>query len=160
MFKWIFGAEKISVGSFKKKNNRPLFTHVIKLFFLLLCVIRDIFPGLAVRWSTRNRPLQSGGSRLPKTTPVLVSRRVRHHICSKYPQVYSTDVEFHQCDFHFSSVLFYFYISTNGFVLNLFRAAEVWMGDYIKYYFAAVPMARNVPFGKYVKIIFCARHQV
>lgn len=35
-----------------------------------------------------------------------------------------------------------------------FRAAEVWMDDYKKFYFAAVPMARNVAFGKYVNAIY------
>ena len=30
---------------------------------------------------------------------------------------------------------------------NTRRAAEVWMDDYKKYYYAAVPLARNVAFG-------------
>ena len=31
---------------------------------------------------------------------------------------------------------------------NTRRAAEVWMDEYKTYYYAAVPSARNVPFGK------------
>ena len=38
--------------------------------------------------------------------------------------------------------------SGNVFAKNTRRAAEVWMDDYKKYYYAAVPLARNVPFGK------------
>ncbi|CAM1325470.1 GALNT2 (predicted) [Pycnogonum litorale] len=37
--------------------------------------------------------------------------------------------------------------SGNIFARNTRRAAEVWMDDYKKYYFAAVPMARHVQFG-------------
>ncbi|XP_059094955.1 polypeptide N-acetylgalactosaminyltransferase 2-like isoform X2 [Tigriopus californicus] len=37
--------------------------------------------------------------------------------------------------------------SGNVFARNTRRAAEVWMGDYKKYYYAAVPLAKNVPFG-------------
>ncbi|XP_037072293.1 polypeptide N-acetylgalactosaminyltransferase 2-like [Pollicipes pollicipes] len=33
------------------------------------------------------------------------------------------------------------------FAKNTRRAAEVWMDDYKKYYYAAVPLSRNVPFG-------------
>ena len=38
--------------------------------------------------------------------------------------------------------------SGNVFAKNTRRAAEVWMDDYKKYYYAAVPLARNVPFGR------------
>ena len=38
--------------------------------------------------------------------------------------------------------------SGNVFARNTRRAAEVWMDDYKKYYYAAVPLAKNVPFGK------------
>lgn len=38
--------------------------------------------------------------------------------------------------------------SGNIFARNTRRAAEVWMDDYKKYYFAAVPMAKMVPFGE------------
>lgn len=31
---------------------------------------------------------------------------------------------------------------------NTRRAAEVWMDDYKNFYYAAVPSARNVPYGK------------
>lgn len=37
--------------------------------------------------------------------------------------------------------------SGNVFARNTRRAAEVWMDDYKKYYYAAVPLAKNVPFG-------------
>jgi len=37
--------------------------------------------------------------------------------------------------------------SGNVFAKNTRRAAEVWMDDYKKYYYAAVPLAKNVPFG-------------
>ena len=33
------------------------------------------------------------------------------------------------------------------FARNTRRAAEVWMDEYKKYYYAAVPLAKNVPFG-------------
>ena len=33
------------------------------------------------------------------------------------------------------------------FARNTRRAAEVWMDEYKKYYYAAVPLARNVAFG-------------
>jgi hypothetical protein len=38
--------------------------------------------------------------------------------------------------------------SGNVFARNTRRAAEVWMDDYKKYYYAAVPLAKNVPFGR------------
>ncbi|XP_018331841.1 polypeptide N-acetylgalactosaminyltransferase 2 [Agrilus planipennis] len=37
--------------------------------------------------------------------------------------------------------------SGNVFARNTRRAAEVWMDEYKNYYYAAVPLARNVPFG-------------
>ncbi|KAI8478844.1 Polypeptide N-acetylgalactosaminyltransferase 2 [Branchiostoma belcheri] len=37
--------------------------------------------------------------------------------------------------------------SGNVFTRNTRRAAEVWMDEYKEYYYAAVPSARNVPFG-------------
>lgn len=37
--------------------------------------------------------------------------------------------------------------SGNVFARNTRRAAEVWMDEYKKYYYAAVPLAKNVPFG-------------
>ncbi|XP_077995464.1 polypeptide N-acetylgalactosaminyltransferase 2-like [Glandiceps talaboti] len=37
--------------------------------------------------------------------------------------------------------------SGNVFARNTRRAAEVWMDEYKKYYYAAVPSAKNVPFG-------------
>ncbi|XP_031340593.1 polypeptide N-acetylgalactosaminyltransferase 2-like [Photinus pyralis] len=37
--------------------------------------------------------------------------------------------------------------SGNVFARNTRRAAEVWMDDYKNYYYGAVPLARNVPFG-------------
>lgn len=37
--------------------------------------------------------------------------------------------------------------SGNVFARNTRRAAEVWMDDYKKYYYSAVPLAKNVPFG-------------
>ncbi|KAK4886111.1 hypothetical protein RN001_002382 [Aquatica leii] len=37
--------------------------------------------------------------------------------------------------------------SGNVFARNTRRAAEVWMDDYKNYYYSAVPLARNVPFG-------------
>ncbi|KAG8310122.1 Polypeptide N-acetylgalactosaminyltransferase 2 [Homalodisca vitripennis] len=37
--------------------------------------------------------------------------------------------------------------SGNVFARNTRRAAEVWMDDYKKYYYAAVPLAKNIPFG-------------
>lgn len=42
--------------------------------------------------------------------------------------------------------------SGNVFARNTRRAAEVWMDDYKKYYYASVPLAKNIPFGKYVPI--------
>ena len=39
--------------------------------------------------------------------------------------------------------------SGNVFARNTRRAAEVWMDDYKKYYYAAVPLAKNVAFGRY-----------
>lgn len=37
--------------------------------------------------------------------------------------------------------------SGNVFARNTRRAAEVWMDEYKQYYYAAVPLAKNVPFG-------------
>lgn len=37
--------------------------------------------------------------------------------------------------------------SGNVFARNTRRAAEVWMDDYKQYYYSAVPLAKNVPFG-------------
>jgi len=34
------------------------------------------------------------------------------------------------------------------FAKNTRRTAEVWMDDYKNFYYSAVPLARNVPFGK------------
>ena len=34
------------------------------------------------------------------------------------------------------------------FARNTRRAAEVWMDDYKKYYYSAVPLAKTIPFGK------------
>lgn len=46
--------------------------------------------------------------------------------------------------------------SGNVFAKNTRRAAEVWMDEYKEYYYATVPLARNIPFGKWVerKLIF------
>lgn len=38
--------------------------------------------------------------------------------------------------------------SGNVFAKNTRRAAEVWMDEYKEYYYASVPLARNIPFGK------------
>lgn len=38
--------------------------------------------------------------------------------------------------------------SGNVFAKNTRRAAEVWMDDYKRYYYAAVPLAKGIPFGK------------
>lgn len=38
--------------------------------------------------------------------------------------------------------------SGNVFAKNTRRAAEVWMDDYKQYYYASVPLAKNIPFGK------------
>ena len=44
-------------------------------------------------------------------------------------------------------------ISINNFKIKFYfrntrRAAEVWMDDYKKFYYDAVPLAKNVPFGR------------
>lgn len=39
--------------------------------------------------------------------------------------------------------------SGNVFAHNTRRAAEVWMDQYKRYYYNAVPLSRTVPFGKY-----------
>lgn len=44
--------------------------------------------------------------------------------------------------------------SGNVFAKNTRRAAEVWMDDYKEYYYASVPLAKNIPFGKWVQWIF------
>lgn len=36
------------------------------------------------------------------------------------------------------------------FARNTRRAAEVWMDDYKRFYYAAVPLAKNVAFGEWV----------
>lgn len=38
--------------------------------------------------------------------------------------------------------------TTFSFLRNTRRAAEVWMDEYKNFYYAAVPSARNVPYGK------------
>lgn len=38
--------------------------------------------------------------------------------------------------------------SGNVFARNTRRAAEVWMDDYKHFYYASVPLAKNVPFGE------------
>lgn len=38
--------------------------------------------------------------------------------------------------------------SGNVFARNTRRAAEVWMDEYKEYYYAAVPLAKHIPFGK------------
>lgn len=38
--------------------------------------------------------------------------------------------------------------SGNVFAKNTRRAAEVWMDDYKQYYYAAVPLAKSIPYGK------------
>ena len=45
---------------------------------------------------------------------------------------------------------FHFSIKCIGhvFARNTRRAAEVWMDDYKKYYYSAVPLAKTIPFGK------------
>lgn len=43
--------------------------------------------------------------------------------------------------------------SGNVFARNTRRAAEVWMDDYKKYYYASVPLAKNIPFGKWVYLL-------
>lgn len=46
--------------------------------------------------------------------------------------------------------MFYFHSGGSGnvFAKNTRRAAEVWMDDYKQYYYAAVPLAKNIPYGK------------
>ena len=40
--------------------------------------------------------------------------------------------------------------SGNVFARNTRRAAEVWMDEYKEFYYAAVPLAKHIPFGKWV----------
>ena len=48
-----------------------------------------------------------------------------------------------------SFIMFYCCIPTGHvFARNTRRAAEVWMDDYKKYYYSAVPLAKTIPFGK------------
>lgn len=49
--------------------------------------------------------------------------------------------------------------SGNVFAKNTRRAAEVWMDDYKQYYYAAVPLAKNIPYGKWVKHENCPLFQ-
>ncbi|KAB7505824.1 Polypeptide N-acetylgalactosaminyltransferase 2 [Armadillidium nasatum] len=42
--------------------------------------------------------------------------------------------------------------SGNVFARNTRRAAEVWMGDFKKYYYSAVPLARSVAFGNRIEL--------
>lgn len=44
--------------------------------------------------------------------------------------------------------------SGNVFARNTRRAAEVWMDNYKQFYYNAVPLARNIPYGKYVIFLF------
>jgi hypothetical protein len=40
--------------------------------------------------------------------------------------------------------------SGNVFARNTRRAAEVWMDEFKEYYYTAVPLAKHIPFGKWV----------
>ena len=51
-------------------------------------------------------------------------------------------------DWLFHGLMLFLFLVGHVFARNTRRAAEVWMDDYKKYYYSAVPLAKTIPFGK------------
>ena len=63
-----------------------------------------------------------------------------------YIAIYTRLTTLKYCLFH--GLTLFLLLVGHVFARNTRRAAEVWMDDYKKYYYSAVPLAKTIPFGK------------